>query len=156
MTGAQRSSFLAGCGPPPLSVLNVHVLQATRMTDEPEIVIHDREMDLMDVLWERGSATAAEVRDLLAVDLAYNTVLTILRRLEQKGYVGHEEEGRAHRYFPLVEREKARESAVRRLLDKAFDGSAELMLTHLVTESKLDDEQIRRLRQLLQEQLRGK
>lgn len=126
------------------------------MTDDRDIVIHDREMDLMDVLWERGSATAAEVRDLLEDDLAYNTVLTILRRLEQKGYVGHEEEGRAHRYFPLIEREKARGSAVRQLLDKAFDGSAELMLTHLVTESKLDDEQIRRLRHLLQEQLRGK
>jgi predicted transcriptional regulator len=126
------------------------------MTDDTDIVIHDREMNLMDVLWERGSATAAEVRDLLEDDLAYNTVLTILRRLEQKGYVGHEEEGRAHRYFPLVEREKARESAVRQLLDKVFDGSAELMLTHLVRESKLDNEQIRRLRQLLQEQLRGK
>lgn len=126
------------------------------MTENAEIVIHDREMDLMDVLWERGSATAAEVRDLLEDDLAYNTVLTILRRLEQKGYVGHEEEGRAHRYFPLVERDQARESAVRRLLDKVFDGSAELMLTHLVTESKLDDEQIRRLRHLLQEQLKGK
>ena len=110
----------------------------------------------MDVLWERGSATAAEVRDLLEDHLAYNTVLTILRRLEQKGYVGHEEEGRAHRYFPLVEREQARESAVRRLLNKVFDGSAELMLTHLVTESMLDDEQIRRLRHLLQEQLKGK
>jgi predicted transcriptional regulator len=126
------------------------------MTDDTDIVIHDREMNLMDVLWERGSATAAEVRDLLEDDLAYNTVLTIQRRLEQKGYVGHEEEGRAHRYFPLVEREKARESAVRQLLDKVFDGSAELMLTHLVTESKLDDEQIRRLRHLLQEQLRGR
>jgi predicted transcriptional regulator len=126
------------------------------MTDDTDIVIHDREMNLMDVLWERGSATAAEVRDLLEDDLAYNTVLTILRRLEQKGYVGHEEEGRAHRYFPLVEREKARESAVRQLLDKVFDGSAELMLTHLVTESKLDDEQIRRLRHLLQEQFRGR
>lgn len=126
------------------------------MTDEPEIVIHDREMDLMDVLWERGSATAAEVRELLEVDLAYNTVLTILRRLEQKGYVGREEEGRAHRYFPLVERGQVRGSAVRRLLDKSFDGSAELMLTHLVKESMLDEEQIRRLRQLLQEQVKGK
>ena len=126
------------------------------MTKEPEIVIPDREMDLMDVLWERGSATAAEVRELLEDDLAYNTVLTMLRRLEKKGYVGREEEGRAHRYFPLVERERVRGSAVRRLLDKAFGGSAELMLTHLVTESKLDEDQIRRLRQLLGEQLKGK
>jgi predicted transcriptional regulator len=121
------------------------------MTEEPEIVIHDREMDLMEVLWERGSATAAEVRELLHDELAYNTVLTILRRLEQKGYVGREEEGRAHRYFPLVEREQARGSAIRRLVDKVFHGSAELMLTHLVKESMLDEEQVSRLRRLLRE-----
>ena len=72
-----------------------------------EIVLHDRELDLMEVLWERGSATAAEVRDALKDPLAYNTVLTILRRMEDKGYLRHEEEGRAHRYIPLIEREQA-------------------------------------------------
>src|SRR5690606_2255313 len=66
-----------------------------------EVILHDRELDLMEVLWERGSATAAEVRAALKDDLAYNTVLTILRRMEDKGYLRHEEEGRAHRYFPL-------------------------------------------------------
>jgi BlaI family transcriptional regulator, penicillinase repressor len=120
-----------------------------------DIVLHEREMDLMEVLWERGSATAAEVRGALADDLAHNTVLTILRRMEQKGYVGREEEGRAHRYFPLVEREQARGSALRRLLDRVFGGSPELLLTQLVTERTLDEPEIRRLRELLQKQLPG-
>src|SRR5690349_4218715 len=119
-----------------------------------EIVLHEREMELMEVLWERGDATAAEVRDALEDDLAYNTVLTILRRLEVKGYVGHEEEGRAHRYYPLVEREAARGSALRRLLDGVFGGSPELLLTHLVSVKKLDEPEIKRLRELLQQQLR--
>jgi predicted transcriptional regulator len=118
-----------------------------------EIVLHDREMDLMEVLWERGTATAAEVREALEDDLAYNTVLTILRRLEVKGYVGHEEEGRAHRYYPLVEREQAQGSALRRVLDRVFGGSPELLLTHLVSVRTLDEPEIKRLRELLQKQL---
>ena len=118
-----------------------------------DIVLHEREMDLMEVLWERGTATAAEVREALEDDLAYNTVLTILRRLEVKGYVGHEEEGRAHRYYPLVEREEARGSALQRLLDRVFGGSPELLLTHLVSVRTLDEPEIKRLRELLQKQL---
>ena len=60
-----------------------------------EAVFTDRELDIMDVLWEHGPSTVADVRDRLPVDLAYTTVLTILRTLEEKGHVGHESEGRA-------------------------------------------------------------
>jgi BlaI family transcriptional regulator, penicillinase repressor len=118
-----------------------------------EVRVHDREWDLLEVLWERGSATVAEVREALEDDLAYNTVLTILRRLEDKGYVRHEEEGRAHRYFATVERDQVRKSALQRLVDGVFGGSPELLLTHLVAEKKLTKPQIRRLHQLLKEQL---
>jgi predicted transcriptional regulator len=118
-----------------------------------DIVLHEREMELMEVLWERGTATVAEVRDSIEDELAYNTVLTILRRLEQKGYVGHTEEGRAHRYHPLVEREAARGSALQRLLDRVFDGSPELLLTQLVSHRGLSAAEVHRLRQLLREQL---
>src|SRR5262245_49833892 len=62
----------------------------------------DRELDVMAVLWERGSGTVAEVRERLPDELAYTTVLTILRILQEKGYVRHEGEGRAHRFYPLV------------------------------------------------------
>src|SRR5438105_4645886 len=106
----------------------------------------DRELDVMSVLWDAGSATVAEVRERLSDDLAYTTVLTVLRTLEQKGYVDHTGEGRAHRYRPLVKRAAAGRSALRRLVEKVFDGSPELLLTQLVSDRNLGDEELRRLR----------
>src|SRR5258707_12664114 len=96
-----------------------------------QIAFTDRELDVMSVLWELDSATVAEVRERLTDDLAYTTVLTVLRTLEQKGYVGHTGEGRAHRYPPLVKREAAGRSALRRLRDQVFAGSPEMPLTKL-------------------------
>lgn len=113
----------------------------------------DRELDLMTVLWEHGPSTAGEVRERLTDDLAYNTVLTMLRILEEKGYAGRIEEGRAHRYHPLIEREAAGQSAVSRLVDKLFGGSPELLLTHLVNDKKLKQSDIQRLRDVLDARL---
>ena len=79
----------------------------------------DRELDVMAVLWQRGPSTVAEVREALEDALAYTTVLTVLRTLEDKGYVGHEEEGRAYRYFPAVAREEAGTSALRPAASRA-------------------------------------
>ncbi|HVG45374.1 MAG TPA: BlaI/MecI/CopY family transcriptional regulator [Longimicrobium sp.] len=110
----------------------------------------DRELDVMAVLWELGSATVPEVREKMADDLAYTTVQTVLRTLEAKGYVSHHEEGRFHRYQPLVEREEAGRSALSRLLAKIFRGSPELLLTQLVAQRQLGDDQILRMRQLLE------
>jgi len=119
-----------------------------------QIAFTDRELDVMSVLWDLDSATVAEVREQLADDLAYTTVLTVLRTLEQKGHVGHTGEGRAHRYHPLVKRDAAGRSALRRLVDKVFDGSPEMLLTNLVSDKNLSDEELRRLRRLLQDRLR--
>lgn len=113
------------------------------------VVLADREADLMTVLWDHGPSTVNEVREKLQDDLAYTTVLTILRNLEAKGYVGHEEERRAHRYCALVPREVARKSALRQLSSRLFKGSTELLLTHLVSEHDLTDEELRRIRRLL-------
>ena len=66
------------------------------------VTFTDRELDVMAVLWTQGASTVADVRDRLDDPLAYTTVLSVLRTLEAKGYVGHVEEGRAHRYHPLV------------------------------------------------------
>ena len=120
------------------------------------IAFTDRELDVMSVLWDAGSATVAQVRERLSDDLAYTTVLTVLRTLEQKGYVRHTGEGRAHRYRPLVKRAAAGRSALRRLVDKVFDGSPELLLTQLVYDRNLGDEELRRLRKLLADRLREK
>ena len=115
----------------------------------------DRELDVMAVLWDRGSATVAEVRERLTDDLAYTTVLSVLRTLEEKAHVGHRGEGKAHRYFPLVERRVAGRSALARLIDTVFNGSPELLLTQLVSDRDLSDDQIKKLRRLLDARLRG-
>jgi BlaI family penicillinase repressor len=118
-----------------------------------EIRFTARELDVMAVLWERGPSTVAEVRRALDDELAYNTVLTVLRILEEKGHVTHEEEGRAHRYVPLVEREEAGESALRRITRKLFSGSPELLLMRLVEDEDLEEGEVRRMRDLLAERL---
>lgn len=105
-----------------------------------------REHDLMEVLWERGPSTVAEVRAAVGDDLAYTTVLTILRNLEAKGAVSRWGEGRAHRYFAVVAREAAREGALQRLIDRFFAGSHEGLLTHLVDAKKLSPDQLAELR----------
>jgi predicted transcriptional regulator len=117
--------------------------------------LSDRELDVMAVLWTRGSGTVTEVREALADALAYTTVLTVLRTLEEKGFVGHEEEGKAHRYAPLVARERAGRSALSRMVEKLFDGSPELLLTQLVRDRKLSPPEIRRLKKILDERLKG-
>ena len=112
-----------------------------------------RELDIMNVLWEHGAATVAEVRERLGEPLAYTTVLTMLRILEEKGAVDHESVGRAYRYRPLVERDVARRHAVRRLVDGLFRGSTELLLTQLVRDRDLDDADVERLRRILDDEL---
>jgi len=116
-------------------------------------VLTSREMDVMNVLWKLGSGTVSEVRKGLADQLAYTTVLTILRTLEKKGHLTHEEEGRAHRYLPLVGKEEAQVSAVRRLTRKLFSGSPELVMAQLLSERGLSETQLRRLRDLVNERL---
>ncbi len=118
-----------------------------------EISFTNRELDVMAVLWEVQSATVAGVRDRLGDDLAYTTVLTVLRTLEEKGYAGHTQEGKAYRYHPLVERERAGETALRRLVGKMFSGSPELLLTQLVSDRSLSQEDLERMRALLEERL---
>ncbi|WP_332876464.1 BlaI/MecI/CopY family transcriptional regulator [Massilia sp. S19_KUP03_FR1] len=114
-----------------------------------EIIFTDREADVMQVLWDRGACLVAEVQAHLTDQLAYTTVLTVLRTLETKQYVGHEAAGRGHRYHALIEPQQARKSALRHLTDKLFKGSSDLLMTHLVTDQKLTAEQAERLRALL-------
>jgi len=119
-----------------------------------DVTFTERELDVMAILWDLGSATVTEVRDRIDYDLAYTTVLTVLRTLEGKGYVGHREEGKAHRYVPLVARNAAGQSALRRLTEKVFAGSPELLLTQLVSGRRLSAEELKRMRQLLDQRLK--
>lgn len=116
----------------------------------------DRELDVMSILWRLGSGTVAEVREEIADDLAYTSVLWALQTLEEKGHVRHESEGRAYRYYPLVEAEEAGGSALGRLVDKVFQGSAELLLARLVDARETSDEELERMRELLERRLEGR
>ena len=114
-----------------------------------KVTFTDRELDVMTVLWSRGSGTVAEVRDALADDFARTTVLTVLRTLEEKGYVEHVAEGKAHRYVPAVEPDVAGRSALIRILDTMFGGSHEQLLAQLVSDRKINPTKLRRLRAIL-------
>ena len=114
-----------------------------------DFVLGDRELDVMGVLWDLGSGTVSEVRDRLPADLAYTTVLTILRNLEAKELVTHTSEGKAHRYVPKVARRAARRSALTRIVDKLFHGSPEQLIAQLVEDEHLSADDLKRLRALL-------
>jgi predicted transcriptional regulator len=116
-------------------------------------LLTDRELDIMAVLWDRGGATVAQVRDLLADDLAYTTVLTVLRTLEAKGHVGHEVEGRAHLYFPRTVRRDAARQSVDHVIDKVFHGSADLLFARVLADRPLTADQLRRIRDAVDRRL---
>ena len=115
------------------------------------MIIHlaDREAEIMAVLWERGPSTVAEVRDVLSDRLAYTTVQTILRNLEGKGYVCHQQEGRQHRFKALVACAAARRSALQHLAAKLFRGSAAVLLTQMVADAELTEEEVLQIRKAL-------
>ena len=118
-----------------------------------EIYFPPRELQVMSVLWKRGSATVTEVRDELPEQLAYTSVLSALQTLEEKGYVRHEAEGRAYRYFPTVKAERAGGSALARIRDAIFQGSAERMFAQIVSDRGLGREELERMRKVLAERL---
>jgi predicted transcriptional regulator len=108
----------------------------------------------MKVLWNKERATVAEVAAALpkSLDLAYNTVLTTMRILENKGYVRHEKskDGRAFVYLPIVGRAQATRAAVRQLLRRFFSDSPEALVLNLLDDETLGDAELKKIRQLLQ------
>jgi predicted transcriptional regulator len=118
-----------------------------------EIYFPPRELEVMSILWRLGSGSVSEVRDELSEELAYTSVLSALQTLEEKGYVRHEPEGRAYRYFPTVEAERAGESALARIREAVFQGSAERMFAQFVSDRGLSRKELERMRRLLAERL---
>ena len=110
-----------------------------------EISFTPRELDVMSILWRAGSGTVAEVKGELGDELAYTSVLSALQTLEDKGFVRHEAEGRAYRYFATVEPEAAGGSALARIRDAIFHGSAERMFAQLVSDRDLPREELERI-----------
>src|SRR4051812_25509983 len=121
-----------------------------------EIYFPPRELAVMSVLWRLGSASVSDVRDALEEDLAYTSVLSALQTLEEKGYVRHEAEGRAYRYFPTVNADRAGKSALARVRDAIFQGSAERMFAQMVSDTRLGRKELEQMRALLAERLKEK
>lgn len=122
------------------------------MARKKSLILTEAELRLMDVLWQRGPATVAEVTEALPPPpLAYNTVLTTMRILEQKGYVSHKEDGRAYVYNPLVKRDEAAKSAVGHLVSRFFGNKSTALALRLVEEERPSDEELRRLKKLIEQ-----
>ena len=118
-----------------------------------DVYFPPRELEVMSILWRRGSATVAEVRDELDEDLAYTSVLSALQTLEEKGFVRHEAHGRAYKYLPLVGAERAGGSAIARIKDAIFHGSTERMFAQFVADRNLSREELERMRSLLADRM---
>jgi predicted transcriptional regulator len=112
----------------------------------------EAELRIMNVLWDRGSGTVHEVLQGLPEKppLAYNSVLTIIRILEKKGYVKHLKDKRSHVYMPQVDRKDATRFEVRHLVSRFFGNSHEMLALNVLEETSIDAEELARLRRLLE------
>lgn len=113
----------------------------------------EAELRLMDVIWDKGSATVADVADSLPKDLglAYNTVLTTLRILEEKGYLTHtkKDDARAFVYQAVVGRDEAGRNALRYLVTRFFRNSPELLVLNLLEDEQLSGRELARIRRMV-------
>jgi predicted transcriptional regulator len=112
----------------------------------------EAELRLMEVLWRKGSGTVQQVMEFLPEKepLAYNSVLTTIRILEKKGYVKHVKDGRAFVYSPLVERKEATRSEIRRLVNRFFGDSHELLVLNILEDRDVDAAELRRLQKMME------
>lgn len=123
------------------------------MPRKKSATLTEAELRLMNVLWDRKSATVHEMVQALPAEspLAYNSVLTTIRILEQKGYVKHGKDGRAHVYAPTVDRKDATRLEIRHLVQRFFSNSHELLVLNLLEDESLDAGELKRLRALLED-----
>ncbi|MGH8638235.1 MAG: BlaI/MecI/CopY family transcriptional regulator [Burkholderiales bacterium] len=121
------------------------------MPQEPHHDLSRRERQIVDILYSQGRATAAEVQGALPDPPSYSAVRAMLRILEDKGHVRHEQDGPRYVYLPTVARDRAKRTALRHVLQTFFDGSAEQAISALLDESdtRLSDRELDRLAQLL-------
>lgn len=110
---------------------------------------------IMNCLWDRSRATVREVQEMLepVKPMAYNTVLTMMRILREKGFLTSERQGRRDVYSPVVPREDVARHSLRDLLDRFFFGSATALVNQLLDSGEVDTEQIREIRQEVDKRL---
>jgi predicted transcriptional regulator len=123
------------------------------MARRPSPTLTEAEYRLMDILWDLGSGTVAEIHARLQDrPIAYTTVLSTLTILERKGYVRHTMRGKANVYKTRVGREDARRSVIENVLATFFDGSPRVLMLNLLQTERLDADEERRLRALLEDE----
>src|SRR6185295_4089641 len=123
----------------------------------PHQKLSRRERQIMDVLYRKGQATAAEVLENIAEPPSYSAVRALLRILEDKGHVRHEESAGKYIFIPTMHRDKAKKSAIRHLVQTFFDGSPEQAVAALLDSgsSKLSDSELDRLQELIEKARKG-
>ena len=123
------------------------------MARKPSPTLTEAETRLMNVLWEKGEASVSDVVAALPKRpaVAYNTVQTILNILEGKGYVTHSRQGRAFIYRPRLERAAAQRKAIGHLLSSLFGGSRSELVLNVLADEKLDPDEVRRLKRLIED-----
>lgn len=122
------------------------------MARSKSATLTEAELRIMNVLWEKGSATVHEMLQSMPEkpDLAYNSVLTIVRILETKGYVKHLKDGRAHVYQPKIDRKDATRFEISHLVSRFFGNSHEQLVLNILEEGSIDADELARVRQLLE------
>ncbi len=123
------------------------------MRSQGDRKLGDLELQILDVLWERGPSTVREVLDHLRVAPAptYMTALIMLRTMHEKGYVARDERGRAHVYRAVLQERSVKRGLLRDLVTKAFRGSPEALVLRLLDDPSLTDEELTRIRKLIAE-----
>jgi predicted transcriptional regulator len=116
------------------------------------VTLTEAELRIMDVLWQRRSGTVQQVLDNLPpkLDLAYNSVLTTIRILEKKGYLGHKKDGRAHVYVPIIQRVDATRNEISNLVSRFFRNSHEQLVFNILEERGIDSRELDRLKEMLE------
>ena len=111
-----------------------------------------RERQIMEILYQRGKASASEVREFMEDAPGYSAVRAMLRVLEEKGHIKHQAEGLKYVYVPTVAREKAKRSAVKHVLDTFFNGSPEQIVAALldVSSTRLTREELDRMSEMIE------
>jgi predicted transcriptional regulator len=111
----------------------------------------ETEMEILHHVWQLTSATVAEVRDRIQRErpIAYTTVMTVMRNLASKGYLAFEKDGNTYIYSPLQSAKEVQRSLLRDLVSKVFRGSATALVQTLVSDEELSDEDIERIRTLI-------
>ncbi|MHC4155225.1 MAG: BlaI/MecI/CopY family transcriptional regulator [Planctomycetota bacterium] len=123
---------------------------------DSEIRLGRLELQIMNVVWERGKATVHDVKDALSRGRkpAYSTILTMMRKLEAKGYLEHEVRERTYVYRATISREAVQHGVLGDLLERLFEGSASLLLTSLVQQNRVSEKELSEIQKLIKKRRR--